>query len=180
MEKHPSSPFHNRDEFRQFVHTFSPQADVDSISLFGQFHRAHQLLAQVMEKNLDAVGLSWAKFVVLMNLMRSARDGNSEGLQPSVLSERQDISRNTMSALISSLEKDGLIRRELHGEDHRKFLIHLTLSGQELIQAQLADQFKYVSDCFETLPVRDRQQLLDLLNRLNAGLSAKAKQCKSE
>jgi len=164
----------------KFVQTCSPKADVPSVLLFGQFHRAHHLLEQAMEKNLNEVGLSWATFRVLMNLMRAEQDGPVAGLQPSELSERQDISRNTMSALLSSLEKDELIRRELHGEDHRKFLIHLTSRGRELMQAQLAKQFKYVSDCFETMTARDRQQLLDLLTRLITGLIARAKQCKTE
>jgi DNA-binding MarR family transcriptional regulator len=180
MEKNPTISLQNRDEFMHFVRTFSPQADVNSVLVFKQFHRAHHLLEQLTEKNLDRVGLTGAKFRVLMNLMSAERDGNEVGLQPSVLSERQDISRNTMSALISNLEKDGLIRRELHGEDHRKFLIHLTPRGQALIHAQLADQFKCISDCFETLSARDHQQLLDLLTRLNAGLSAKARQCKMD
>ena len=141
----------------KFVQACSPNADVGSVLLFGQFHRAHHLLQQAMEKNLEEVGLSWAKFRVLMSLMRAEQDGTAVGLQPSELSERQDISRNTMSALISSLEKEDLIRRELHGVDRRKFLIHLTARGRELMQAQLAKQFKYVSDCFDTMSARDRQ-----------------------
>jgi DNA-binding MarR family transcriptional regulator len=180
MDKQSSTPFQSRDAYMKFVHACSPNADVHSVMLFGQFHRAHHLLEQAMERNLEDVGLSWAKFRVLMNLIRAEQDGMTAGLQPSELSERQDISRNTMSALISSLEKDELIRRELHGEDHRKFLIHLTPRGHELMQAQLAKQFKYVSDCFETMTARDRQQLLDLLTRLNTDLVARAKQCKTE
>jgi DNA-binding MarR family transcriptional regulator len=180
MDKYSTSALQGRDAFMKFVHACSPNADVPSVLLFGQFQKAHHLLEQAMEKNLEEVGLSWAKFRVLMNLMRAEQDGPLAGLQPSELSERQDISRNTMSALISSLEKDELIRRELHGEDRRKFLIHLTPRGRELIQAQLAKQFKYVSNCFETMTARDRQTLLDLLTRLNTGLIARAKQCKIE
>jgi MarR family transcriptional regulator, negative regulator of the multidrug operon emrRAB len=180
MDKHSSSAFQGRDTFMKFVQARSPNADVNSVLLFVQFHRAHHLLEQAMEKNLDDVGLSWATFRVLMNLMRAEQDGPLAGLQPSELSEQQDISRNTMSALIGSLEKDELIRRELHGEDHRKFLIHLTVRGRELMQAQLAKQFEYVSDCFETMTARDRQQLLALLTRLDTGLSARVKPCKTD
>lgn len=164
----------------EFVHAFSPNADVLSVVLFGQFQRAQHLLTQLMEKNLEEIGLSWAKFRVLMNLLRAEKDGTATGLQPSELSERQDISRNTMSALISSLEKDKLIQRELHGEDHRKFLIKLTPRGHELMHAQLARQFQYVSDCFEAVTPRERQQLLDLLTQLNTSLAGRAKQCKTE
>lgn len=180
MDKHTSTPFPGREAFMKFVQKCSPNADVLSVVLYGQFQKAQHLLTQAMEKNLEEAGLSWAKFRVLMNLIRAEQDGPAAGLQPSELSERQDISRNTMSALISSLEKDELIHRALHGEDRRKFLIQLTPRGRALMQTQLAKQFKYVSDCFETMSARERQQLLDLLTQLNSGLVARAKQCKTE
>ena len=180
MDKHSSHPFRGNDAFMKFVHACSPNADELSVVLFGQFQRAQHLLTQAMERNLEDVGLSWAKFRVLMNLMRSEVDGSAAGLQPSELSERQDISRNTMSALISSLEKDELIHRALHDEDRRKFLIQLTPRGRELVQAQAAKQFKYVSDCFDTMKPHERRQLLDLLTQLNTGLAERARQCKAE
>jgi len=114
-----SRPFQSREEFLTFVRDVSPQADVTSVLLFGQFHRAHHQLEQAAEKHLESVGLSWSKFRLLMHLMHCEKM-NHGGMQPSELSERQDISRNTVSALISSLEKDGLISRALHGEDRRR------------------------------------------------------------
>src|SRR5438552_12370547 len=115
MHKQASTTYLGHDAFMKFVHACSPNADELSVVLFGQFQRAQHLLMKAMERNLEDVGLSWAKFRVLMNLMRAEQDGPLAGLQPSELSERQDISRNTMSALISNLEKDELIHRELHG-----------------------------------------------------------------
>src|SRR5437016_6495829 len=120
-EKGHGPRFANREEFIQFVRTVSPRADINSVKLFGQLHRCHSLLDKIMERRLEAVGLSWSQLRLLMNLLHSEKLGQPGGLQPSELSERQDISRNTVSALLSSLEKDGLVSRQLHGEDHRKF-----------------------------------------------------------
>ncbi len=174
MHDHKKSrPFQSREEFLKFVRAVSPQADVTSVMLFGQFHRASQLLEHAAEKSLARVGLSWAKFRLLMNLMHCERL-NGDGMQPSALSERQDISRNTVSALISSLERDELISRELHGEDRRRFVIRLTPKGRKILHAQLDHQFKFVSTCFDVFNSKERQSLLEQLNKLNESLGAKA------
>jgi DNA-binding MarR family transcriptional regulator len=94
-------------------------------------------------------------------------------MQPSELSEMQGISRNTASALIASLEKDGLIRRELDGTDHRKFLIHLTPEGRKLLKSHQKGHFEFITHCFEGFSASERETLLDLLTRLNKDLSGK-------
>lgn len=173
-----SRPFTSREEFIRFVREVSPQADVTSVLLFGQFHRVSHLLEHAAERNLERVGLSWAKFRLLMNLMHVEKH-HGEGMQPSELSERQDISRNTVSVLISSLEKDGLISRELHSEDRRRFVIRLTTKGRTLLHEQLADQFQFVASRFDLFNAKERQVLLDQLTRLHERLSEKPKPCES-
>ncbi len=161
-------------EFTKFVHAVSPHADVTSVALFKQLQRASHMLEQAAEHSLGRVGLSWAKFRLLMNLMHCERLTGT-GLQPSELSERQDISRNTVSALISGLEKDGLISRELHDEDRRRFVIRLTARGRKLVQARLADQFEFVANCFDALSAGERERLLEQLLKLNAHLNDREK-----
>ena len=175
MDEHKSGrPFTSQAEFVKFICEVSPHADATSVMLFGQFLRASHLLEHAAERSLEQVGLSWAKFRLLMYLMHCEKR-NGSGLQPSELSERQNISRNTVSALINSLESDELITRELHGEDRRRFVIRLTPKGRKLVQAQLADQFQFVSRCFDALSARQRQGLLEQLLRLNSSLSDKQK-----
>ncbi len=177
---YPDSKIHGMDGFIQFVREISPEADVDSVLLFGQIHRSHNFLETLMEHRLERVGLSWAKFRLMMDLMRVEKHGERAGLQPSELSERQDISRKTVSALISSLEKEGLISRQPHGADRRKFLIQLTPAGRKLLLAQMSHHFTYLSHIFRALPAEDRQHLLDHLLRLNNSLREQARQCKME
>lgn len=172
--KHEDPHPGHRQEFIDFVKQVCPDADVPSVMLFGQTLRTSHLLMQVAEKHLESVGLTWAKFRLLMNLLHAEKHG-AAGMQPSELSERQDISRNTVSALISSLEKDGFISRELHATDRRKFIIRLTPKGRDALYAQLEDQFKFVAQCFDLFTAAERQVLLNQLMRLNASLHDKAK-----
>ncbi len=161
--------------FLKFVRHVCPEADPTSVMLFGQMMRTSNLLVQAAERNLEHAGVTWAKFRFLMNLHRSEEHGGGKGMQPSELSELQGISRNTVSALIASLERDGLISRELHGTDHRRFLIRLTPEGRRLLKTNLGRQFKFVSGCFAELSPQERQTLAGLLTRLSQGLVEETK-----
>lgn len=160
----------HRRQFLQFVRQVSPGSDPISLMLFGQILHAGNHLVQAAEHNLAAVGLSWAKFRLLMNLLHAEQSGTREGMQPSDLSELQNIGRNTVSALINSLERDGLVTRELHGRDRRKFVIRLTPRGRRMIHDKMDNQFQFVSRCFETLTPREREQLHEQITRLIASL----------
>ncbi|MBI1801377.1 MAG: MarR family transcriptional regulator [Chloroflexi bacterium] len=164
----------NRQRFVDFVRQISPDTDPVSALLFGQIMKAQSQLVQAAEKNSKAVGLTWGKFRLLMYLMRGERHG-IEFMQPSELSEAQGISRNTASNLISSLEKDELISRELHSSDHRKFLIRLTPKSRQLLHTQLDGHLRFIAACFESLNAEERQRLHEYLTRLNDHLSEKAK-----
>ena len=163
------------DQYLKFIHQVSADADPMSILLFGYMLKTDHQLIQAVEKHLSATGLSWAKFRFLLELFRHENAGNAEGMQPSTLSARQDISRNTASALIASLEHDGLISRALHGADRRKFVIRLTPVGRKMIRSKLDSEFKFVMTCFDFLSVAERQTLLDILKKLSQNLSKKEK-----
>jgi DNA-binding MarR family transcriptional regulator len=179
MRALPQSQLHPEDEkigrFLEFMREVSPEADPTSVLLFGQLLRADHRLIQAAEKQLGTAGLSWAKFRLLVDLFRHEDHGAAGGMQPSDLSEMQGICRNTVSSLIASLEKDGLISRELHRTDRRKFVIRLTPQGHRVLKSKLASQLIFVTDCFGAFSASERQNLLKLLTRLNQSLSTKGK-----
>ncbi len=164
-----------RKPFLEFIRAVSPSADPTSVLLFIQVMHANNLLEQAAEKHLGGAGLSWAKFRLLINLHRGEQHGATEGMQPSELSDAQEVSRNTVSALIANLEKDGLISRELHGTDHRRFVIRLTPEGRKLLKTKMGSQFKFVTECFDAFSASERQTFLDFLSRLNHSLVEKNK-----
>lgn len=175
----PELPSHldaeKRQGYLEFIKHVSPESDPTSVMLFGQVLRANNQLIQAAEKNLGTAGISWAKFRLLMDLSRGERHGAQHGMQPSQLSEMQGISRNTVSALIASLEKECLISRELHGTDRRRFVIRLTPEGRRVLRSKLDSQFKFVTRCFGSLSVDERHELLELLTRLNCHLKDQGK-----
>jgi DNA-binding MarR family transcriptional regulator len=167
------------DQLLKFVRRVIPDADPTDVLLFIEIHRASHQLTQAVEKGLADAGLSWAKFRMLLELQRADIEDPHAGLQPSELSARQDIGRNSASALIAGLEAEGLVSRELHSTDRRKFVIRLTPAGRRLLKLKLEGQFQFFTDCFDALDSAKRAALLDLLMRLNASLAEKDKQHRS-
>lgn len=154
-----------------FIRRVDPEADLTSILLFRQVRKVDQLLTRSAEKQLEIAGLSWPKFMILMALQGNETLGPGGGMQPSELSELQGIPRNTVSELLGGLEEEGLISRELHGTDRRKFVIRLTSLGRKTLKSKLGTQFRQITRCFAALGSQERETLLELLTRLSQSLS---------
>lgn len=164
----------NPERFMEFIRKVSPEADPVSIFIFGKLTRASRQLKQAMENHLASDNLSWAKFRLLLDLMRHENiNGEGQGMQPSELSDQQGLSRNTISALIASMEQDGFISRELHHTDHRKFVIRMTERGRDILSTELDSEFKFLTQCFTIFSAEEREQLDSFLSRLNANVLEK-------
>lgn len=106
---------------------FNPE--IDTISM-----RSHLLLRKLstdLETNLDAFlsryNLSPGRFTLLVILR-----GHENGLMPSELAQFVGVTQATISGLINSLEKAGLVERKSHAKDGRAFVIHITPKGLDL------------------------------------------------
>ncbi len=157
-------------ELLEFIQRVSPDADPASILLFRRVHGAHHLLMRAVEKQLEIAGLSVPKFMMLIELERNEVYGTGGGLLPSELSERQGIPRNSVSTLLAGLEEEGLVSRELHGTDRRKFVIRLTPQGHKTLNSRLGTQFRQITQCFAGFSAEERATLLELLTRLTQSL----------
>ena len=94
----------------------------------------------------------------------------SDGEPQNALAERLHISPSWMVAIVDQLERRGLLERRPHAHDRRVRNLHLTAAGKKLLKQaeRRAEQFdRQVSD---PLTDPELQQLLDLLQRVAAGL----------
>lgn len=148
-----------------------PESDPTSILLFRQVHQANHLLTQAAKKQLEAAGLSWPKFMLMLLLQGNETYGAGRGLQPSALSDLMGIPRNHVSTLIAALEEAGLIHRELHGTDRRGFIIRLTPRGRKTLRSRLGAQCRQITRCFAAFKPKECATLLALLTRLTQSLA---------
>jgi MarR family transcriptional regulator for hemolysin len=102
-----------------------------------------------------------------MHLFFAENMGERGELNPSEISERQGVSRNTISSLIRNLEDDGLIARRLDQQDRRKFNISLTEDGRSLVSQYAREHLGHISLCFSGLTGVEQETLSQLLTKIS-------------
>ena len=154
------------------------QSDVDpkTVRLMDSMRRVSHALYQLSESSLASAGLTFARFRLLMGLLTSeALDGRDE-LNPSEISVKLGISRNTVSTLIRELEQEGLIERHLDHSDRRRFNIRLTTAGQTLVRENASQHYHIIAGCFDVLSSTEQESLSGILAKLDASIGATRKE----
>ncbi len=93
-----------REKWLHFVQSLSPDIDPKAVRLMDEMRFVSRAIHHAGEHSLTEVGLSFAQYRVLMHLFFAEHMGDRGELNPSEISERQGVSRNTMSSLIRNLE----------------------------------------------------------------------------
>ena len=108
-------------------------------------------------------GLSLAARILLATV-----EGAGEPLPANVLGERLLVSGASITSLVDTLERRGLVRRVRPDHDRRVVLIELTDAAQPVIDAYLAEVTALHAAEFSIFTADEREQLTDLLARLSA------------
>jgi MarR family 2-MHQ and catechol resistance regulon transcriptional repressor len=111
---------------------------------------------------------------ILMRLMMDEKMGVGEPLTPTVLSEFQNVSKNTISSLIRGLEEQGLVTREIDQKDKRMFRLRITDKGRDLVHEDLPQMAVMMNTLTEVLSTEEKAQLLSLLGKLKMSLIEQA------
>ncbi|HVC75359.1 MAG TPA: MarR family transcriptional regulator [Candidatus Micrarchaeaceae archaeon] len=90
---------------------------------------------------------------------------------PNYISDRLIVSRATVTGVLDTLVKRGLVRREPHPTDRRMVLVHLTKAG-----ARMADNVRHTvhrgeAEWMRSLSEKERAQLTDLLGKIQKHLA---------
>ncbi|HEX8294742.1 MAG TPA: MarR family transcriptional regulator [Chthoniobacteraceae bacterium] len=115
---------------------------------------------------LSEHGISHGRFTVLMLLNRFCDRPST----PAELAEEAAVTRATMTGLIDTLEKDGLVARDTDPADRRTVLVQLTESGVALMEEMVPKYFRCVSAIMQPLTEAERQHLVRLLQKIQSGL----------
>ena len=79
-------------------------------------------------------------------------------------------SRATITGIVDTLEKKGLVTRAPHPDDRRSMLVKLTAEGKRLLQATPGLEETFGSCCCNVLPPEETRQLIQLLKKLSVAL----------
>jgi DNA-binding MarR family transcriptional regulator len=93
-------------------------------------------------------------------------DGADEPLPPSMIAARMVVSRPTITGILGSLERRGLIRRLPHPEDQRMVLIAITAEGAARVAHLLPELHRIEKRWMGCLSEAEQRALLRMLAKL--------------
>lgn len=95
-------------------------------------------------------------------------EGAGEPLAPSIIAERLMVTTGSMTSLLDTLERRGLVRREAYPADRRRLLVHLTDEGEALVDTFLPEIVAVQTALVAGLSEADRAAVVHLSERLGA------------
>jgi len=90
---------------------------------------------------------------------------------PASLADESGVTRATMTGLIDTLEKDGMVIRQADAQDRRTVHVSLTEQGCAILEMMLPDYFACISRIIQPLTVPERKELVRLLQKIQEGLT---------
>jgi len=144
-----------------------PDLDPSATEVFLHLLRTGDEAFRVVETHLAQHDITQGGFSVLMALWGNCRIGGTEPkLSPAALAERTGVTRATMTGLVDTLERAGLVRRAPDLEDRRMMTVGITARGETLILRILPDHFRKMAWLMAPLSENERKTLVRLLLKL--------------
>ncbi len=93
-------------------------------------------------------------------------EGAHEPLAPSTIAARLMVTTGSMTSLLDTLERRGLVRRQPHPSDRRQLQVYLTDEGQTLVDTFLPEIVTVQTEIVAGMSEADRAAAVDLSERL--------------
>ena len=142
-----------------------PELDPSACEAFLHLLRAGDEGFRVIDAHFHAHGLSQGRFTVLM-LLADKAGGQAHALTPAQLADMAGVTRATMTGLVDTLERDGMVTRKPDQDDRRMLFVELTPRGQEFLGQIMPEHFRRISVLMAALTEPERRTLVRLLGKV--------------
>lgn len=137
--------------------------DFESLLAVSNIYRAANAVRNRMERELlTPAGLSWGGFTILFVLWVW---GNRETGQ---LAADCGVAKGTLSGMLATLERAGMVTRSRHHSDGRKVMVNLEPRGHDAIEGLFPPFNAYESKFTANLTGEERRELARLLRIVTA------------
>jgi MarR family transcriptional regulator, organic hydroperoxide resistance regulator len=137
--------------------------DFEAMLAVSNIYRAANAVRNRMERDVLApAGLTWGGFTILFVLWVW---GERETGQ---LADDCGLAKGTLSGMLTTLEKSGLMERSRHSEDGRRVVVRLLDRGLETIESVYPEFNRYEAKFTADLDHQERLELARLLRRVTA------------
>jgi DNA-binding MarR family transcriptional regulator len=150
-----------------------PDLDPSACEAYLNVLRAGDEAYRRSEVFLNEHNMSPGRFTVMM-LLYDKIGGKPVPQTPADLADKAGVTRATITGLVDTLERDGLVTREHDSGDRRMMLVHLTEKGHATLREILPGHFKQMAAQMAPLSEHERKTLVRLLNKV-AGLPSAAR-----
>lgn len=141
-----------------------PSVNADAMRMVLTLNRATSMVIYDLESTVHRPrGLTWPGFRVIFALWLAGP------MEAKTTAEISGMSRAALSALLNTLERDGLVLRERATHDRRALQLSLTEAGYHAILGGFRAHNRRESAWAEALEPEERHELVRLLNKLMAG-----------
>lgn len=147
--------------FRRFKEEY-PDLDIPSTALFLRLLRVGSDLLNILDNFLKDFDLTHGRWITLILLNRE----KNKMAMPSVLAEKQGVTRATITNLLNKLERDGLIKRIPCNLDGRSSQVELTQSGKSKLDTVMPHYYRMVRELFNWAESGDLQLTTEFLDHV--------------
>jgi|HubBroStandDraft_6_1064221.scaffolds.fasta_scaffold729677_2 DNA-binding MarR family transcriptional regulator len=124
----------------------------------------HHRMRRAFDGGMNACGVSLARTKVLTQLQRGPA-------RPSVLAAEFGFAPRTITELVDTLERDGLVTRQPDPTDRRALLVALTSEGEAALAVGRAARGRLMKQVFGALGPDDRATMARLLQTLDDAMA---------
>jgi DNA-binding MarR family transcriptional regulator len=120
----------------------------------------------LLGRELAMIGLRNAEYEILANVLREP------GISQQVLAQRCFTAKSHISALLTSMQERGWLRRENHPQDARAKSLYLEPAGQAIAERGKRIQTEVVKVMTQAISPLQMQQVHEAMLSVNAALQA--------
>lgn len=149
------------------IDRYNLDIDAQAVLVASRLMAAGAKLGHASEIHFARFGLSTGRYRLLADL-----EDNEGEVLPSQLAEHLGVTRATVTGLIDTLERDGLVSRRSSSVDGRQKAVKLTEQGAKKLREMAREHFARLEAMVSLLSIEERSIFLDLLGRVTQGISA--------
>ncbi len=142
-----------------------PQLDPSAADAFLHLLRTGDEAFKVTDEHLARHQISHGRFTVLLILIEKGTEC-SRPHTPAELAEMAGVTRATMTGLVDTLERDGLVTRTPDPNDRRMMSVSLTDQGRSRLQQILPGYFQRIAALMSPLTEAERKTFVGLLIKI--------------
>jgi DNA-binding MarR family transcriptional regulator len=156
----------------QFLSQVAPDIDPTGIELERMVLVVANQFDAITDEHQSGIEISAPRLRLLIRMLAEEHmDTTDEGISSTYLSRCQNVSKNTISVMLHSLEEQGLVERAPDPDDKRVHRIRVSAEGRRVVRAAAPAHLARINQVVSLLDLEERQQLLALLAKLHRSLA---------